>query len=247
MPEFGDFERALDRALRGEIEGLKGWWSDPVAGAAGLSVYRNTVAKGAVDALRANYPTVERVGGCDWFRVTALRFGREHPPMTAALADYGDAFPDWLVRHAAGLPYLSDLARLDVLWRQALFAADAPVLTAEGFVGELAELRAVLHPSLRLARFDWNAPALWRLNQLDEPPAHMTLEPSGAEVAILRPHQSVEVHPLAPGGYALLLACAEGRTLGEAALAATAAGGDVASLLSGLILAGAFTQLRKPS
>jgi hypothetical protein len=40
--------------------------------AARFKVYRNTVLKGCVDALAANFPTVLRLVGEDWFRAAAL-------------------------------------------------------------------------------------------------------------------------------------------------------------------------------
>jgi hypothetical protein len=37
----------------------------------GFAVYRNTVIKGCVDALQANYPAVARLVGAEWFRSAA--------------------------------------------------------------------------------------------------------------------------------------------------------------------------------
>ncbi len=42
------------------------------AAEAGLSVYRNTIAKGCADALAAQFPTVERVVGPAWLAAAAL-------------------------------------------------------------------------------------------------------------------------------------------------------------------------------
>ena len=243
-PDFGDFQRDLDRALGGDADRLRGWWSDAVLGEAGLAVYRNTVARGCAEALAANFPTVERVTGQAWLRQAAGRFARAHPPARPVLHDYGAAFPAWLAAQAPELPYLADLARIDRLWREALFAPDAAVLAPEDFAGDLAGRVAEPHPSLRLARFDWNAPALWRLHQGPDTPELMAVDPAPAEVAILRPRDTVELLRLEPGGFAFLSACAAGRPPGAAATAAAAAGGQVAPLFSGLILAGAFTALR---
>ncbi|MGJ4749098.1 DNA-binding domain-containing protein, partial [Leptospira sp. SA-E8] len=43
---------------------------------AGFAVYRNTVLKGCVDALEANFPTVTRLVGQDWLRAAALGYAR---------------------------------------------------------------------------------------------------------------------------------------------------------------------------
>ena len=43
----------------------------------GFAVYRNTVAKGCIDALQANYPAVHALVGTDWLRAAGrLRSGR---------------------------------------------------------------------------------------------------------------------------------------------------------------------------
>ena len=55
-----------------------------------FAVYRNTVLKGCVDALEANFPAVLRLVGADWFRSATLDFVRLHPPVDARLLAYGD-------------------------------------------------------------------------------------------------------------------------------------------------------------
>ncbi|MEW6690119.1 MAG: DNA-binding domain-containing protein, partial [Pseudomonadota bacterium] len=55
----------------------------------GFAVYRNTVMKGCIDALQANYPAVERLVGEEWFRAAAAVYARAEPPAHASLLDYG--------------------------------------------------------------------------------------------------------------------------------------------------------------
>jgi len=68
----------------------------------GFAVYRNTVMKGCIDALQANYPSVARLVGEEWFRAAATMFARERLPAQATLMYYGDAFAEFL----AGKPGL---------------------------------------------------------------------------------------------------------------------------------------------
>ena len=116
MPELLDFQDAFVAALAGSPSALSPWLA-PGEGAAGLSVYRNTIAKGCVDALAANFPTVLSMVGEDWFRAAAAVFVREAPPTHAALLDYGEDFPAWLGRFppAQDTPYLVGIAHLDRL------------------------------------------------------------------------------------------------------------------------------------
>ena len=48
-------------------------------GALGIAVYRNTSIKGRIDALEANYPTVSRLVGTEWFRAAAREFVEAEP------------------------------------------------------------------------------------------------------------------------------------------------------------------------
>ena len=104
----------------------------------GFAVYRNTVLKGCIDALQANFPTVERLVGEEWLRAAAGVFARGQLPSQPSLLLYGEAFPSFLAAFgpAQEIPYLADVARVDRLWTEAHVAADAPVFKA----AELAAL-----------------------------------------------------------------------------------------------------------
>lgn len=61
-----------------------------------LTVYRNTVLKGMIDALLANFPTAERLVGSEWLSAAAREFALAHPPRVPSLLAYGAEFPAWL-------------------------------------------------------------------------------------------------------------------------------------------------------
>ncbi|OYX91883.1 MAG: DUF2063 domain-containing protein, partial [Caulobacter sp. 35-67-4] len=89
MSDLLEFQDAFVEALAGGPTVLSPWLAAADAGEPGLSVYRNTIARGCVDALAANFPTVATLVGEDWFRAAAALFAREAPPTHAALLDYG--------------------------------------------------------------------------------------------------------------------------------------------------------------
>ena len=101
-------------------------WMATLQAQPGFAVYRNTVMKGCIDALEANFPTVARLVGIEWFRATAALYVASDPPTDAALQRYGGGFAAFLQHFApaAGLVYLPGVATLDILWRQAHGAAD---------------------------------------------------------------------------------------------------------------------------
>ena len=244
MPE--DFHRALDAAITGPDQTLMPWLAGD---GAGLAVYRNTVAKGWADALAGLFPTVQRLVGEDWFRDAALIFAAEHPPTTPILDEYGQAFPAWLARFepALFLPYLPPVARMDLAWSRAHRSADAPVLTADVLAGrDLFGSRAALHPSVQLFWFDWTAPSIWRANRPDATPDQGVDWIDQAEgIVIYRPDMTVLHRRLTRVEWLFLDGCRRDLPLGRVALEVQgqAPDTDIASLFSGLLSAGLFTQL----
>lgn len=252
MRELTRFQDAFVSALAGDPDALIPWWEDAGAGAAGLSVYRNTVAKGCADAIVANFPSVERVCGADWLSAAGALYAIDHPPTRPSLVDYGQSFPQWLTRFppAEDMPFLADLARLDLAWTRAHLAADAPPLAASAFelldADAFSATAADLHPSAMVADFGDGLAGLWIALRAESPPEALELDDAPSAVLILRPALEVAVRPLSPGGFAFLDSCRQGQPLALAAAAALAAepGLDLAALFAALIAAGAFAALR---
>jgi hypothetical protein len=244
MPELLDFQDAFVAALAGSPSALSPWLA-PGEGQAGLSVYRNTIAKGCVDALAANFPTVLSMVGEDWFRAAAALFAREAPPASAALLDYGEAFPAWLERFppADDTPYLVGVAHLDRLWTETLFAAEAPVLTAQALATEdLATARLALHPSVRFASFEVGLPSLWSAARAGREDLELSDQ---AEALLCVRDKGAVVHRVIGGAEtAFLRACRDGLTAAEAAEQAHEADprADLAPLFANLIADGVFAR-----
>jgi hypothetical protein len=250
MSELGRFQDAFAAALAERTAApIAGWLPEGETDPAGLAVYRNTIAKGCVDALASNFPTVASLVGDDWFRAAAALFVRDNPPRSAALLAYGEAFPDWLTRFPPtdDLSYLPAMARMDRMWTTALFAPEAEPLAAEAFALKpeaLAAARPRLHPSLAFAGFDSGLPGLW-LAAREPEPGGMELLDDPQAVLILRPRNAVTARVLDRAGHAFLVAAADGATLGEAITAAAEAdpSADLATLFAALIADGVFVGL----
>ena len=149
------FQRDFAAALLGEPASAA---AQALAAQPGFAVYRNTVLRGCIDALAANYPTVATLVGPEWFDAAAGAFVRDHLPRDGSLAAYGAGFAGFLdaFEPAAGLDYLPGVARLDRAWTESHLAADAPVLAAASLAGlsTMQLLQAVLvpHPAARWVR-----------------------------------------------------------------------------------------------
>lgn len=215
----------------------------------GFSVYRNTVLKGTTDALLANFPTVERLVGNEWFRAAAILHAHQTPPTDARLLYYGADFPAFLddFEHAQQLPYLGNVARLDRLWNEVHSEADEPDLDLSVFADFTPEKMSLMRLKPRAsARWVWFAdqPAysIWRLNRehLDMPD---DLAWVGEGALLTRTTGAVEWRALSVGGCAFLDACAQGLPLDQAAVQAMDTEPELAfmNMLTGLITAGVFT------
>jgi len=225
----------------------------------GFAVYRNTVTKGCVDALQANYPAIARLVGEAWFRAAAVVFARAHPPSHPALVDYGAGFADFLAAFppAQELSYLPGVARIERFWTEAHAARDEVPAAAAAVAGlDLARLAgAVLRPhaSARWAWFDEQPiRSIWERNRDGVETADAVdgdLEWRGEGVLVVRPEAAVRAMPLDRAGCAFLDACAGGGTLAAAAAAALAAdsGADLSALLAGTLAAGAYGRLVLPT
>lgn len=224
----------------------------PLVSQPGFAVYRNTVMKGCIDALQANYPTIERLVGEEWFRAAAACHARKSLPSQTALIVYGDGFADFLATFepARELPYLADVARVDRAWTEAHVAADAPTLAPAKLAAlpptQMGTRTLRLHPATRWCWSDeWPIHTLWSRNRGDSTPAG-DIEWIGEGVLLTRPLGAVEGAPLDRAGVAFLNACAESASIELAVGRALDADADtdIAALIRQLLEAGTFSELQ---
>jgi hypothetical protein len=247
---LGQFQDAFVKALQGIEPGAldeADEWVAALTAQPGFAVYRNTVMKGCVDALRANFPTVERLVGGQWFAATAAHYVRRSPPVLAQLIEYGADFADFLrtFEPARELPYLADVARLDRLWIEAFCAVEQPRLTLKDLASQaperLAETRLRPCAAVRWQWFALPVFTIWSCNreQTDLP---QPLVWQGEGALVCRLDGGVGWQALGFGGCTFLDACAAGCRLDEASTLALRAQPDLdfTQLLARLFAAGVF-------
>lgn len=224
-----------------------------------FAVYRNTVLKGLVDALHANYPAVARIVGDEWLRAAAAVYARAHPPRHVSLVDYGDGFAEFLAGFppAQAIDYLAPVARVDRMWTEVHVAADAPALdparVAASTPDDLEHIALQPHPAARWAWFDAQPIAtLWRRNRLAPDTVGDPLDWRGEGVLLTRPggaFGAVEATPLDRGACAFLDACRDGASVAAAAAAAleTDPAIDLSRALGTLLSVAAFAATSDPT
>ena len=244
---LGQFQQAFSQALFAH-PAVVGPEMQFLATQPAFAVYRNTVMKACIDALEANFPTVARLVGAEWFRAAAALYVTAETPKDARLLYYGSGFSDFLrdFEPAAELVYLPGVAQLDTFWREAHVAPDAPAVDAAWVAGHTPEQMAALllspHPAARWAWFDEHPVySIWERNRRNNE-INEDLPWRGEGALLTRPRDAVVWHAITKAGCVFLDACAGGRTLADATARALAAEpkADLATTFASLLRSGAF-------
>lgn len=194
---------------------------------AAMTVYCNTVMKGFIEALAANYPTVLKLVGEEWFEAAAIRFIHDAPADTPVLAEYGKGFVEFLEHFepASDMPYLSSVASIDWQWIESYFAADASGLQPTTLqlldTEQLLDTRLSLHPATRLCAVNHSAVTIWLHNHADDTASELHVKDTD-EFALITRNIDVVLQPLSVIEYEFVKDIDHGATLGEAAMMALA-------------------------
>ncbi|GAB4383641.1 HvfC/BufC N-terminal domain-containing protein [Albidovulum sp.] len=195
--------------------------TDPQGRPAGrrFAVYRNNVVVSLTEALRQGFPVIRMLVGEDFFTAMARQHVRAHPPRSPLMMFYGADMPGFLERFppVAHLPYLPDIARLELALRESYHAADAEPVAPEALQGldpeALLAVRLVLAPAVRLVRSAWPIHAIWSANMRgSEPPRAAVAE----DVLVTRPDFDCEPRLLPAGAAPFVAALMAGAPLGAA-------------------------------
>lgn len=220
--------------------------ADPMGGPAGrrFAVYRNTLAVGLRSALAEGFPLLRQLVGPEFFDAMAGVFLRQHLPQSRLLWQYGAQMPAFLRAFppVAHLPYLPDVARLELALRRSYHAADAAPMPADELSAIppawLLQSRLHLAPALRLVRSDWPLHGIWQAHATGTTPPAMAAQ----DVVILRPVHDPAPHLLTPGGADFIAALLAGNTV-AVAIDAGGAGHDLNTTLALLLAGGAIVGL----
>ena len=190
-----------------------------------FAVHRNNVAAGLASALAVRFPVVKRLVGDDFFRAMAHVYATAELPRSPIMLYYGETFPGFIddFEPARPIPYLGDIARVEMARGLAYHAADATPLDPDAFAAlpadRLGETRVRLHPSLSIITSSHPIYSIWHMNQ---DPVRFTPASPWAQQAVLvaRPRLKVRTQSITHGDAALIRALAAGSTMTEAVITA---------------------------
>lgn len=236
-----DFRAALLDPASAPPKGLTN--PDGVQATKRFDVYRNNVAVSLTDALEAAFPVVAKLVGDDFFRAMAGVYLRAYPPKSPVMMFYGDEMPDFLAGFgpAQSVPYLPDVARLELALRHSYHAADAAPIAPDALAqiapDDLPNVVFGFAPSVRLIASRYPLQSIWVANT------------SGGEVAktaqpalIARPEFDPTVDALNQDQALVTQALISGEPLGQA-LRHGGAGFDFGALLGRLLSRNALISL----
>ncbi|MBI1366337.1 MAG: DUF2063 domain-containing protein [Alphaproteobacteria bacterium] len=212
---------------------LEGEEGDSLRVAAGVAVYRNNVRAAFLGVLEDAFPATRRLVGAEFFRFAAHEYFHARRPSSPLVARYGDAFPDFLesFEPARSLPYLPDVARIEIAWLSSYHAAEAQSLETEEIVARASvdpdRARFRLHPSAQFFSSRFPAHSIWIYNR-EERQDRLDLPETGEQGVFIRPDAAVLSYRLAPAPFAALKNLAASRPLGDALSAGLAAQPDAA-------------------
>lgn len=228
------FQQSFGAALAGHDTP----WLDDPAIARALTVHRNTSIKAALDALAANYPVILALVGDDAFTLCASDFVDACAPDDPRLCLYGARFDTFLATYApfADVSYLSDIATLERLVTEALFAADAPAFDGNDLEFDQPLL---VHPASRFASFASPAAAIWAAHQPDaEPDALDKVVWAPCDVIVTRTACGILVSTLEAQATVFMERCFAGASLFDAAAAVSE--GEISSIFAKMLIIGAL-------
>ncbi|MDB9856795.1 DNA-binding domain-containing protein [Amylibacter sp.] len=199
---------------------------DPQGRPAGkrFNVYQNNVIVSLMDAMETAFPVIQKLIGAENFRNLSGLYVRQHPPKNPMLMFYGAAFPAFLndFEQLAHVPYLADVARLELARRASYHARDSTAVAGDalGAIAPDALMETVieLSPAVRIVQSPYPIAAIWHFNMTDGAPA-----PEGAAetVLITRPALDLNMQVIGADQAVFLSALQNGETLGAAYEAST--------------------------
>ncbi len=136
-----------------------------------LEIYRHNVYSNLRGTLKDIYPVILAVVGDAFFHHAADQFIAVQASRSGVLNQFGGEWAAFLgtYPHAAELPYLPDVARLEWAWHEAFHAGDALPLDLARLASlpteEHGGLHFSLHPTARLIRSDFPILRIWEVNQ----------------------------------------------------------------------------------
>jgi len=146
-----------------------------------LNIYRNNVFGNFTSVLSSIYEVVQKLVGEKFFEQISEEFIKKYPSKSGNLDDYGFEFPQFLkrIQKKYKLPYLSDVAHLELLFHKAYLSKKTKDFDLEKFQKiapqNFSNLTFFLHPSCFLFSSKFPVFSIWKNNIESKKPKKLSL------------------------------------------------------------------------
>ena len=187
-----------------------------------LSVYRNNIVGSLTDVMLATFPAIEKLVGKEFAEGMARSFVLESPPSQGCLHKYGHDFAEFIENFepAKSLPYLADIARLELAMNDAYYAKDDTALSQEELASipgeELSDTHLKLRDCVKLIASPYPLHDIRDFAMSDGEGQSIDIGGGKAFLMTYRPKLDTEIIILDEAEFAMLSHLQSGKALGEA-------------------------------
>ncbi len=189
-----------------------------------LKIYRNNIIGSLTDVMLATFPLTEALVGKEFLEHMARSFILQNPPEQSCLSFYGVGFDQFIegFEPAKALPYLPDIARLEIAMNEAYYAKDDAALTAKELSDiphdTLEQLDLNLRTSARIVSSHYPLRLIKDFceNTSDET-QNLDISVGGENLLVYRPALDVAIIPLEEDEKEFLNHLTNGDNFGQAA------------------------------
>lgn len=187
-----------------------------------FSVYQNNVLKSLADVIVATYPLIEILTGKDFLRGMARDFIKNNLPEKGNINDYGGGFADFIkdFEVAKGLPYLSDIARMEWAVNEVYYAPDDTAIDMKKLQGvaekDFERLSFSLRKSCRFITSDYPLYEIRDFCLEESRVGHLNIDSGASNLLIFRPELDVEIFEITDNELHFLQNIAKGQKIEHA-------------------------------
>ena len=190
----------------------------------GIAIYKNNALGAQLSSLKSIYSTCELLVGETCFKQLAFSYLRTHPMRKPDLNTFAETFPNFiqqLQQHESTLgqvPYLSDIAKLELNLNQAYYAQKHCIFDIDAFsnlsTNEQSQVTFMLNHSLHLISSCYPLKMIWDAHQAESIQA-FNIEEGNYSYLIHRPEYKAEILPIPFEHYEFLFAIKNRLTLSQ--------------------------------
>lgn len=187
-----------------------------------LKIYRNNIVGSVTDMMVATFPTLEKLVGTAFLEGMARSFILAHPPSHGCLNLYGAGFSEFIegFAPAAALPYLPDIARLELAMNDSYYAADDLALDGQGLAAiapeALGDTVLRFRHSVKLLQLAYPVTAIRDFAFSDQSGDAPDIDAGGETLMVHRPFLDTQIVILSAAEHFMLRQLADENPLGAA-------------------------------